>query len=272
MAVIPGNSKPVPDSGDSVESIHWMQDVTEDTPKQKMREQVGGKIEEARSGLVSDFIGGLFEGFTNIIKGVGDIPSWLPGSARDAAENIRDGQLELNDRQDLLDNLLNMGRTYCSDYQNYPSNTWVRMPFDTQFGVLREVEIIDGGLRTLKPGQWNVWSQVYLGNMLAPFNTRDVEWEVRVYIPGENEDDEWKLHTVTKGRYLSNRPGHDVIITSFITETEVAHVEVWAKTNMSGRTFGYGPAYNQLTVQQITSERAGNDGSGESNLPDDGDD
>lgn len=270
MGVIPGSSNPVPEGGNSpsVGGIGWMQNVTEQGVKDRAYNQVFPSMQGAKNSLFGNFIGGIFGGFLSIFQG-GSGPSWLPSGVRDAAVQIRDGQLDLNDRQDLLDNLLNMGRTYCSATRQYSANTWTKMPFDSQLGVLRECEIIPGGIRLLKKGQWNIWAQVYMGNMTAPFATRDIEWEVRVYVPGASSSDPWKLYSMTAGRYKSNNPGHDVIITSVVTDSDISHVEVWAKTNLAGRTFGYGPSYNQLTVQQITSERFGGDGSENSGLPDD---
>lgn len=260
----------VPDGAYTITSLSELQALDEAKIRQRMQKPAIDALAEIRESLADNLLAGIGQALEQGISGaVNTIGSWFQ-PVHDAASQVHDGQIELNDRQDLLDNLLNMGRTYCSAVQTYSANVWTKMPFDTQFGTLREAEIIPGGIKLKKKGQWNIWAQIYTVNMTAPFATRDVAWQVRVYLPAESGTGGWTLHSVTDGRYVGNSPGHDTIMTSVQFEQDEANVEVWVKTNLSGKTFGYGPSYNQLTVQQITSERQGADGSEDSGLPDDG--
>lgn len=167
MGVIPGSSNPVPEGGNSpsVGGVGWMQDVTEQGVKDRAYNQVFPSMQGAKNSLFGNFIGGIFSGFLSIFRG-GSGASWLPSGVREVAEEIRDGQLDLSDRADLLAPLLNYGSAFC-DTPN-TANPIFRgtgvVPFNKMIGYSRKVELTnDGGLMLGEKGTWNIEGRIAVG-------------------------------------------------------------------------------------------------------------
>ena len=155
MAVLPGSSGEVPESGNdpSLGGIKWMEGVTEQGVKDRAYSQVFPSMQGAKNSLFGNFIGGIFGGFLSIFQG-GSGPSWLPGGVREAAETIRDGQKDLEDRTDLLDKILDHGACYMPTGQGFSGTG--RLPFRDQRGPSRGVEFTNNGIKLLGEGAWQI--------------------------------------------------------------------------------------------------------------------
>lgn len=272
--VIPGGSNPVPDGASTASGMAELQKLTTEVAvKDQLKMKALTPLGFFRTSWINDILGGIGQALHDGIRGVANsLGNWFGSifTAGEVVKDVKDGQEALAGRQDLLDDLLNMGRSYCSRAEVYPANTWNRVNFDRDFGISRGCEIYAGGIQLLRRGQWDIWAQVYTTNVIVPIGgPRVVEWQVRVYVPTGSGEGSWELYSTTNGRLNGNSPSHDTIITSVVVDVDQAHVEVWMKTNISGistKTFGYGPSYNQLTVKQVTSERVGGTGAEESGL------
>lgn len=257
MAVIPGNSQPVPDSGQSVESIHWMQDVTEDTPKQQMREQVGGKISGARNSLMDDLLGEMFRGFQNIVNGINDYPSWMPDSAIRSAEAIRDGQADLNERTDILSPLLDYASLYAPD-SNRGHASWGsgRVPFTEILGQTRGVSFRDGGIVLEDKGLWDIRSRIEV-SWTGPINNADIQVSLEVHYP---ESEGGGIYSIATATEKTTNVTHIPLDAS----VQVPGPGYWVGLNVEklGLTRGVlgGPRWTRLTVQHITRDIANGDG------------
>ncbi|WP_139311845.1 hypothetical protein [Corynebacterium sp. CNJ-954] len=159
MGVIPGNSNPVPEGGNSpsVGGVGWMQNVTEQGVKDRAYNQVFPSMQGAKNSLFGNFIGGIFSGFLSIFQG-GSGPSWLPSSVRDTAITIHDGQIALSDRIDLIP----LG--FCSAYMDrninlaWGLNNLRKAPFRALNGPHQgaHVDQTNGHIVFDLPGTWTV--------------------------------------------------------------------------------------------------------------------
>lgn len=265
VGVIPGNSNPVPEGGNSpsVGGVGWMQDVTEQGVKDRAYNQVFPSMQGAKNSLFGNFIGGIFSGFLSIFRG-GSGPSWLPSGVREVAEEIRDGQLDLNERQDTLDMLMNRASAYPSYSHAVGAGTWYRVPFDKQIGPARGAEIYPGGIRLQRGGHWDVYAQLYTAST-AGLLTRSIDWEVRVYTGAGSAR---KIYAKQVGRMNGNPSQQATIVTDFGFDAPGAEIEVWVNVrNWNGPNIAWGPAYCRLTTKQVSSERIGADGSEDSGIP-----
>ena len=114
MAVLPGSSGDVPESGNdpSLGGVKWMEDVTEQGVKDRTYSNVMGPFGSAKSSLFGNLLGGFFQGLLDVFNGLNPA-NWLPRPAIDFAEYVRDGQEDLNNRTDLLSPLLDYGSWCC---------------------------------------------------------------------------------------------------------------------------------------------------------------
>lgn len=164
MAVLPGSSGQVPESGNdpSLGGVKWMENVTEQGVKNRAYDQVFPSMQGAKNSLFGNFIGGIFSGFLSIFQG-GSGPSWLPSTVSTAAEHIRDGMTDLAGRTDLLEGV----RGFCMAYQslnvnaqwNLGTNTR-EMPFNAQYGPSKGAEISGNGIRLNEAGAWRIDAMV----------------------------------------------------------------------------------------------------------------
>ncbi|EEI16248.1 hypothetical protein [Corynebacterium lipophiloflavum] len=181
-----------------------------------------------------------------------------------AAQEFRDGQIALRDRQDLIDKLLNYGSCYNPSSPNRPANTWFKVNFTAGIGAIRGVEVLPGGgLKLLSAGLWDIRSQI-VSTTASGLLERWITWEVRVLTPSGS------VHSRQIGKIVGRSSGHSTIVSSVMVPDPYYTIEVWVYSqNYRGSVIGYGPAYSRLTAQQVNSSTAGNDGSEPSGLADD---
>lgn len=194
------------------------------------------------------FANNFVKGIADAIRGIASLGS-LFAPIKDAAQEFRDGQESLKNRQDLIDQLLNYGSCYVPEPMNNESGVWFKMPFTRQIGAMRGVQIMPGGgLKFLSRGLWDIRSQI-VSSQARGLLERFIDWEVRVYAPNGS------LFSKQIGKFWGRSPGHSTIISSVMVPEAGYYVEVWAMvTNFFGTNLSYGPAYTRLTAQQINSD------------------
>lgn len=273
MAVIPGASNPVPDGGNTSDlgGVSWMQDVTEGSVRQNAYNQVFPSMKGAKDSLLGNLLGGFFGVLTGIFTGaLSVIPSWFPKSAVEYTESIRDGQLDLSDRADLLAPLLNYGSCFCS----VPSGTdrvlngTGTMPFDTMLGYSKNVTLKSGGGLTLhEKGTWNIETHVTVSSYnfsgaAGSLNQIPHEIEVQVLKPDGSihsrqisrlADNAVVYSAVVGGTVQYIPASNDLKMTVQVPDAEYS-VQVVVTRALNGRGWAGGPAWTRLTVQNISSE------------------
>lgn len=173
MAVLPGSSGDVPESGNdpSLGGVKWMEDVTEQGVRNRTYNQVFPSMQGAKNSLLGNFIGGIFGAFLSIFRG-GSGASWLPSSVSETAIEIRDGQIDLKDRADLLEGVRGYAAAYQTKnvYTGYtqeviPGFPWWTsnrvaqrmLPFGGQVGPSKGATVETNGIRFDEPGLWLVF-------------------------------------------------------------------------------------------------------------------
>lgn len=202
---------------------------------------------------IQRLVGGIFR----------DIFAAFRGTYTGPDEHLRgfqDGQLALRGRTDLLDPLLNYGSVYAPKYSGSDAaNTWHRVNFTRQISTeMRGCEVLPaGGIKLLTAGCWDIRAHVMTGGAwgLLP---RHVRVEARVYRP------DGRLFSTLQGR-ISGHDRQSIPVISSVQVPEAGYeVQVWLYSENYYTSWGYGPAYSRLTVQQVSSATVprGNEESG----------
>lgn len=229
----------------------------QDLSEEKIRSLLGGRAINP----FDKFLKGLTDGIANALRGV-FTPGSLFANVGQAALEIKDGQLELNNRQDLIDNLLNYGSCFNPTSPVRNPDEWFKVNFTAPIGAMRNVEILpEGGLRLKKAGLWDIRSQIVSGSVTG-LAERYIIWNVEVKKPNGER------HSVQVGRITGRSPGHSTIVSSVMVPGPNYTVEVYVKSqNFGGQVIGYGPAHCRLTAQQINSNTVeGNTGAESSGI------
>lgn len=267
MAVIPGqglpDGKPTEDTN-YASDVKALQLVTEDTPKNAARGSLA-PWQEGRDNFLTNIIGGIGSAIIGGITGIVDGISSIFQPVTRAGEEIRDGQLDLINRQDTLDKLMNRGGAYPSYSEWADARTWYRVPFDSQIGPARQTVVGGGRVKLLEAGHWDVYAQIITANA-AGLLVRSIDWEVRAYVPTSSGGR--RLHAKQNGRLNGNPSQQGTIVTDFGFDVAGAEIEVWVYVhNYYGRNIAWGPANCRLTCKQVSSDRIGGDGSEDSGIP-----
>ena len=253
MAVLPGSSGDVPESGNdpSLGGVKWMEDVTEQGVKDRAYDQVFPSMRGAKESLLGNLLGGFFGVMTGIFTGaLSVIPSWFPAGAHQFAQQIRDGQRDLNDRTDLLSPLLD----YCSVSSNPGSGEHRvsnnRFPFTYQIGPTRGVTNMgDGRLRLDDKGLWDLRAMV-TASWMSLIGDSQMQVFLRVIKPDGG------LHSVysEQGYYMKTTNNVTMTVVSSVVIPEPGYfVDVYI-IGPGDRGYWAGPKWNRLTVQHISRE------------------
>lgn len=265
MAVIPGTSSPVPDGGNTSDlgGVSWMQDVTEGSVRQNAYNQVFPSMRGAKESLLGNLLGGFFGIMTGIFTGaVSIIPSWFPQSAADYAHAIRDGQIDLNDRADLLSPLLDYRSVSTEPSKGDAMKGTGRIPFDFQIGPSRGVSKESGMLVLGDKGLWDLRAQVTASWVSNPLAQQVKVW-LRVLRPDGSIFSQ-------QAYYVETMRSITIPIVSSVCVPDPGYkVDVWAWAQEGGRGWWSGPEWTRLTVQHISREVVNGTGGEGSTTPTD---
>ena len=259
MSVYPDDSQPVPEGAYTPSTVKALQSVTEASARAEIRSQALVPWQEGRNNFFDNIIGGIGkafqDGLAGIVGGLGDLFS----PVRKAAQEVRDGQLALDGRVDLVDPLLNYGSVYVPQRSGRKqANSWHRIPFTAKISTtMRGCSVLpDGGIRLDRPGLWDIRTHL-LTSSATGLLPRAVTLHLRVVRP----DGSTFSHLV--GQHGSKLADSITVISSVQVPDPGYEVQVWIYVQNYQTNWGSGPAYSRLTVQQINSdsEASGDQGS-----------
>lgn len=169
-------------------------------------------------------------------------------------DTVYDGQLQLNNRVDLLGALLDYGATYMDQLAGF--NVEGLMPFNRQIGPMKGCTLLpDGRLQLDKPGQWNIFSQL------------TVDWlpilDPNVWLISRVRDSIGTEYSVKQVRDASNWVMTLSCVHPVVVPAPGYTVEIEAKFSVIRKVLG-GPARNHLVVQHISTNSGSIDEESES--------
>ncbi|AZA08691.1 hypothetical protein [Corynebacterium pseudopelargi] len=219
-----------------------LQRMTEDDVRRRLRAPVQRAVDDARSKFLEGLKRDVFAPLISIFKG-----ATPPGFER-VAEAFQDGQLALKNRLDLLSPLLDYGSAYMKEQGGFLQfgNNHGRMRFDQQLGPMRGCELVDGGIRLLDKGLWDIRAQLAFGGNALGLGAGYVKWMVRVYRPDGSlfseqvgvEDNQNTITSTIVSSVVVPEPEYTVIV-------EVAWIH-------GSRLLLGGPSNTRLVVQHIS--------------------
>ncbi|WP_407107876.1 hypothetical protein [Rhodococcus aetherivorans] len=100
--------------------------------------------------------GGAMGGITDSIAGWDGVVDDLA----DLANQVRDGQLDMNDRLDLLESVAGYCQLFMSKNWRVKGGSYITLPFDAQIGPNKGAVPHQNGIRLSKKGLWRVAAHV----------------------------------------------------------------------------------------------------------------
>lgn len=197
---------------------------------------LGGFVSVAAA--IQSGITGIVEAITGITGGgLFDLENW--------ASNVRDGQLDLNGRVDLLSPLQEYGSCYAAG-QGDLINTG-RVPFNRQIGPMTGCHLWPemNAIVLDSPGLWDIRARLGFSWTIGG---NAVRWHIRVVSP------QGTIFHQTFDRSAMSAVNHREINTSVVVPSVGYFVEVWIDALEIGRATLGGPENNRLTVQHITRD------------------
>lgn len=278
MGVIPGGSDPTPEGGQSAGDMAALQLVTEDSVRSQMMGSALLPWRSAHNTFFADIIGGigqaLLQGITGVANTIGGWVSDFFTAGRKAmygTTEITDGQLNLADRADLVDTLLNYGSAFCPAPQDGAAigTGTMRLPFTEMIGYSRNVSIAEGGGLVLgKKGTWDLSLSVNTG--FVRFNSgvfdtiyrNGLRIELSVYRP------DGALYS-RESKWVPSEEGVSALAVATIREMRPTNVTIVSSVQVPGE--GYivraevadseplrpilgGPRWSRMRAQNISSE------------------
>lgn len=243
MSVYPDDSKPTPKGALTPTGVKALQSVTEESARSEIRSQALVPWAQGRQNFFTNIIGGIGKAFENGLRGIVDGLSSIFDPVRKAGEAAKDGQVDLNDRLDLLSPLLD----YCSvssppgkgDAMN--GKGW--FPFNYQIGPARGATPVDGKIRLEGKGLWDIRCMVTANEMMF-----DGYYHVNVRVlhpDGETVYSEQSAYS------WSLTGGTVTIVTSVVVPEPGYIVGCWVYA-AAPRGWEKGPRWSRLTVQHIS--------------------
>ncbi|GAA2378591.1 hypothetical protein [Gordonia cholesterolivorans] len=159
-------------------------------------------------------------------------------------DDLHDGQMQLNDRVDLLSPL----QDYGSSYAGTQNSLWNKgkIPFDKQIGPMKKCHLASGGIVFEEQGMWDVRARVTITST-PPLVGAFIDWEIRVV-----KDSDGSIFSVSRDTLESSSAQSREINTSVVVPTAGYRAEVWVTNIGPGRQIAGGPERTRLTVQHIS--------------------
>lgn len=187
---------------------------------------------------------GIVTGITDALNGVFSSGSIFAGIGK-YAKTVRDGQENLNNRQDLLGILMDYGSVYNSS--RHTGQGFV--PFTSQIGPMRNVSVHSGGgLQLNDKGLWDIRIHLTISWVLVltkvqvsaiVYNKYGVEFSKQT-----SQEDTGANHT-------------HVIVMSVVVPEPGYYVRVHVDNLAPGREVPRGPQWSRMVAQHISREVEG---------------
>lgn len=251
--------------------------LTEGTLKAQLRKELDEQFMGNRGffqnlfGTIGKILGGAVQLGVGILAGIGQgIAALISGIASaitgggfgifkeigNATKNIRDGQLQLNSRVDLLSPIQDYGSVYMD--RGKEVNGPQVLPMTTQIGPMQGCEMYRNGIRFLDKGLWDIRAQVTFSWVVI--STSRATWSVNVHRP------DGQLYSFQQSTFYASENTTQTIVSSVVVPDSGYYVTVEVDTLASSRGVLSGPSRNRLSVQHISRSVHGDwsNGNGES--------
>ncbi|MGM5069833.1 hypothetical protein EU244_033965 [Rhodococcus qingshengii] len=192
-----------------------------------------------------------------MLDGLGGIAAWanktraeyeadILGKVVESTEKItefRDGQLDINDRVDLLSPLQDYGSAYANTQAGIFNKGQVG--FTNQIGPMQGCRLVSGRIVLDDRGLWDIRCQLWID-----WTSLDgmVEWEIRVLRPDGSTFSFQRTRLNSKDIFSSTN------ITSVVVPDAGYQVQIFITEMAPGRGAIGGPGLNRLTVQHISRD------------------
>ena len=174
MAIDPSQTTP-PDAA----TVSSLQSTTEESAKAAMRAPIESSWGSARGNFVGNILAGIGQALTGGLGGI-----FQPIS--DGMKPIRDAQLDLQNRTDLLEGVQGYAHAYMTKNVNAQwnlGNNWRTMPFDGQVGPAVGATVRgDGRISMDSVGLWLIYAKTH-GRATGFTGGGGVTMRVNVYRP-----------------------------------------------------------------------------------------
>ena len=174
MAIDPSQTTP-PDAA----TVSSLQSTTEESAKAAMRAPIESSWGSARGNFVGNILAGIGQALTGGLGGI-----FQPIS--DGMKPIRDAQLDLQNRTDLLEGVQGYAHAYMTKNVNAQwsfGNNWRTMPFDGQVGPSVGATVrSDGRVEMGSEGLWLIYAKTH-GRSTGFTGGGGVTMRVNVYRP-----------------------------------------------------------------------------------------
>ncbi|MBY6385451.1 hypothetical protein HG717_16245 [Rhodococcus erythropolis] len=211
--------------------------------------------------IAGQFEGGILGWVLNLIGGkigalIADLSQALLGLGNFADPNmnaIRDGQLDLNHRTDLLSPLLDYGSAYANTQAGIFNKGQVG--FTNQIGPMQGCHLANGRIVLDSEGLWDIRCQLWIDyiDVLSGM----VEWEIRILNTAD------QLYSRQRTRLDSQDIFSSTNITTVVVPQPGYQVQIFITEMAPGRGAIGGPTLNRLSVQHISRRTdIGNTGQG----------
>lgn len=261
MAVIPGGSHPVPDGAKQTGAdLALIQNLTEADVRNQIKGQALLPWQAAHGSFFTNIIGGIGKAIWNGVNGfVNTIGSWA-GIFHQAGTQIRDGQIDLNDRTDLLSPLLDYRSVSTPPSSSDAMHGSGRIPFDFQIGPFQGVSKEPSMLILDDKGLWDLRAQVTASYMNNPLAQKIKVW-LRVLRPDGSIFSQQAHYAETMNSITIP------IVSSACVPSAGYKVDVWVWSQSGSRGWWSGPEWTRLTVQHISREVENGTGGESSTIP-----
>lgn len=183
---------------------------------------------------------------SKIAQGIFNAISEIFGKGDRGLEGLKefvDGQLELNERTDLLSPLLDYGSVYMDAASQFVNVG--QMQFNHKIGPMKGCSMANNSIYLDSPGLWDIRAQLWFDWTLADGN---VQWQIRIYKPDNT------LYSVMRAEFDSKAATSSTNLCSVVIKDGGYVAQVWVSSIGAGRGVLGGPSRNRLTVQHISHE------------------
>lgn len=251
-----------PDGTMIAPQLKSLQQVDEQTVKRR----ASSELVPIKVNLQGGFLGTIIDGVASGIEGVakwgfdkvahaGQRMLNRLGFLQTQVEETRDGQLELNERQDLLSPLLDYGSFFIPMNQRQRGEKYLE--FTQQLGPARGVELSGATIKLLDKGLWDIRMHV-VADWVGPLSKSEVQVEMLVAQPGMAPYSKQIAAEKTSSRTTLT------ITSSVVVPDDGYRVSFLVRKSDSFRKFLTGPAWSRVSIQHISRSVEGATGAEES--------
>lgn len=249
--------------------------LTAETLKNQLRNEMDGQFSTNR-GLFHDVLTtlgkilsgavqfgvGIFKAFADGVKAfIGGIANALKGLVNNTifdplGKAVKEGQLELNNRVDLLSPIQDYGSVYIPSGDSELKGAQI-LPFTAQIGPMKGCKQYKNGIMLLDKGLWDIRAQVTSSWVRTlTLAQQDVPIVLKIYTPNGELFSSQRSNSNTAG------VNTQTIVSSVVVPEAGYYIEVEIEYIYTGRGIYRGPAWTRLTTQHISREIHGAWGNG----------